>query len=73
MPDLAVESIRTMKSSQAPPPAQACAWFKRNDAFPLLKDRTIINFMSAYIEQHWPEVRCVHAVYSRCTIRFLLV
>ena len=30
--DLAVGSIRTMKYSQAPPPAQVCAWFERNAA-----------------------------------------
>jgi hypothetical protein len=32
VPDLAVGSIRTMKYSQAPPPAQVCAWLERNAA-----------------------------------------
>ena len=30
----------------------------------LLKDRSIIDFVSAYTEQDRPKVRCVHAVYS---------
>jgi hypothetical protein len=53
-----------MKISQAPLPAQVCAWFERNNAFPLLNDCIIIDFMSAYTEQHWPKVRCVDAVDS---------
>jgi hypothetical protein len=62
--DLAVESKRSMKSFQVPPPARGPPVVRTERRLPLLKDRSIIDFMSAYTEQHWPKVRCVHAVYS---------
>jgi hypothetical protein len=64
VPDLAVESNRNLKSFQVPPPARGPPVVRTERCLPLLKDRSIINFMSAYTEQHWPKVRCVHAVYS---------
>jgi hypothetical protein len=53
-----------MKSLQVPP-ARGLRVVRTEGRFPLLKDRSIIDFMSAYTEQHWPKVRCVHAVYSK--------
>ena len=64
MLDLDVESNRNMKSFQLPPPARGLRVVRTERGLPLLKDRSIIDFMSAYTEQHWPNVRCVHAVYS---------
>jgi hypothetical protein len=62
--DLAVESNRNMKSFQVPPPARGLRVVRTERRLPLLNDRSIIDFMSAYTEQHWPKVRCVHALYS---------
>ena len=64
MLDLAVESNRNMKSFQVPPPARGPPVVRTERRLPLLKDRSIIDFMSAYTEQHWPKVRCVDAVDS---------
>jgi hypothetical protein len=62
--DLAVESKRNMKSFQVPPPARGPPVVRTERRLPLLEDRSIIDFMSAYTEQHWSKIRCVHAVYS---------
>jgi hypothetical protein len=63
--DLVVESNRNMKSFQVPPPARGLLVVRTERRLPLvLKDRSIIDFMSAYTEQQWPKVRCEHAVYS---------
>ena len=61
--DLAVESNHNMKSFQVPPPARGLRVVRTERRVPLLKDRSIIDFVSAYTEQHRPKVRCVHAVY----------
>ena len=62
MLDLAVESNRN--KFQVPPPTRGLPMVRTERRLPLLKDRSIIDFVSAYTEQHWPKVRCVHAVYS---------
>jgi hypothetical protein len=60
--DLAVESNRN--KFQVPPPARGLPMVRTERRLPLLKDSSIIDFVLAYTEQHWPKVRCVHAVYS---------
>jgi hypothetical protein len=62
--DLAVESNRNMKPFQVSPPARGLRVVRTERHLPLLKDRSIMDMMLAYTEQHWPKVRCVHAVYS---------
>jgi len=56
--DLAVESNRNHSRYLLLLPK------KTERRLPLLKDRSIIDSVSAYTEQHRPKVRCVHAVYS---------